>query len=446
MKKRFLLGALAPVAALSPIAIAVSCGKQPTIEEQFAKLNKEGKLAFIKALDYKGIMSMDEKEELISKLNKDAAQFGSIVWYIKSVEARIAKEAEYSRATAVFDNLMKRAATDGFEYGQNFNTAKQVNNAAADKYIPVIFMDIDETVLQNDYTETFGMLNGGYNGGMKEKNDLKGNRFAVPGAIDFINYVQSKGALVVYNSDMNQSTEVREAVKKNLTNLGVQFVSDFQFWMRGSMPYVAMDGTKVITDEMTKDMSKADLKSLAEKMTFTKTFEATPWRTWTNSNAAYVLGKKVYKTDRMNGLDDNATGWNLKAVDSKSGEAVRLRTLMRIGDNFNDFFDRNSKGKDNDKRTQQYLKTEGMKELFTSVKGAQGLRFVKKADGSYGEFQKTTYWQGYSMVPGNSEYGGWLDPYGYTDTYNNIYKELKGILADPKYQAERTTADIYNEN
>ncbi|ADV34863.1 Uncharacterised protein (plasmid) [Mesomycoplasma conjunctivae] len=50
------------------------------------------------------------------------------------------------------------------------------------------------------------------------------------------------------------------------------------------------------------------------------------------------------------------------------------------------------------------------------------------------------------MVPGNSEYGGWLDSFGYSETYKNIYDELKKILANPKYQAERTIADIYNEN
>ncbi|UUD35526.1 acid phosphatase [Mycoplasmopsis caviae] len=461
MKRKFLFSSLAPLVALSPITIAASCEKDKQenfdfnkltpaeknkfIKEEFAKLNDEGKKALINSIDYKSILSMDEKEALISKLNKDAAQFGSIVWYIKSVEARIAKEAEYARATAVFDNLMTRATTDKFEYNQDFNTKQQVDNASNGNYIPVVFMDIDETVLQNDYTEVYGMLNGGYSGKMKEKNDLQAKRFAVPGAVKFINHVQSKGALVVYNSDMNQSTAVRDALKKNLKNLGIKYVADFQFWMRGSMPYVAVDGTTIISDEMTKNMSKDELKELANKMTFKSDFEATPWRTWTNSSAAEILGKKVYKTDRMNGLDDNDKGWNLSSIDSKSGNAVKLRTLMRIGDNFNDFFDRNSKGKNNGERTNQYLKTEGMRELFTNIKGAEGLKYVKKADGKYGEFKKQTYWQGYSMIPGNSEYGGWLEEFGYGDTYNMIYQELKSILADPRYQSERSESDPNNE-
>nr|AAF15562.1 ORFC1 [Mycoplasmopsis fermentans] len=92
------------------------------------------------------------------------------------------------------------------------------------------------------------------------------------------------------------------------------------------------------------------------------------------------------------------------------------------------------------------LKTQTWENYSQIINGAPGLRFVKKTDGKYGEFQKTTYWQGYSMVPGNSEYGGWLDSFGYSETYKNIYDELKKILANPKYQAERTIADIYNEN
>ncbi len=125
----------------------------------------------------------------------------------------------------------------------------------------------------------------------KEKNDLKANRFAIPGAVEFINYVHENGGLVFYNSDMNQSTAVRDAVKENLKKVGVKFVQDFQFWMRGSMPYLAENEAE-ISDEKTKDLSDDSLKKLANKLKFTTEYRETPWITWTNSSACLQTWQK----------------------------------------------------------------------------------------------------------------------------------------------------------
>lgn len=47
------------------------------------------------------------------------------------------------------------------------------------------------------------MINGGYSGIEKEKNDFKDNRFVILGVVEFINYVYENGGLVFYNLDMN---------------------------------------------------------------------------------------------------------------------------------------------------------------------------------------------------------------------------------------------------
>nr|WP_307914806.1 hypothetical protein [Mycoplasmopsis bovis] len=36
-------------------------------------------------------------------------------------------------------------------------------------------------------------------------------------------------------------------------------------------------------------------------------------------------------------------------------------------------------------------------------------------------------------MPGNAEYGGWLDKLGYGNVYN-LYKEILNILKNTKYQ------------
>ncbi|UUD36802.1 5'-nucleotidase, lipoprotein e(P4) family [Mycoplasmopsis californica] len=444
----FLSGITASVLPLMPLAISCNPAEQKSektfdeltpseklkfIEEKFNKLDENDKKKFLnnsKAL--KELLTQDEIHTLIDELNKDAAQFGSIVWYIKSAESLIGKEQAFAYATKAFDELKANPTSKTvFDFSQNFNTAQKVDNPAPGLSIPVVFMDIDETVLQNDYTEAFGMLNGGYSGDMKETNDLKAKRFAVPGAVDFINHVQENGGLVIYQSDMNQSTAVVEAVKQNLKNVGVKYVENFQFWMRGSMPYVAENETD-ISDEKTKNLSEAQLKELAKKTKFTTDFSPKPWRTWTNSKAAYILGKLVYKTDRMQGTDSNTNGWDFSQEDSKSGDKVKTLTLMKIGDNFNDFFDRLSKGKANDERNKIYTENKKLQALFTTT-NANAL--VAKKDGeSYILEEVTNRPNAYILIPGNSEYGGWLDPYGYKNTFKNLYEELKAILADKKYE------------
>lgn len=455
--KKLILSTAMPLSVM-PIVLSAGCGSSASAED-FKKLSKEDqekvlkdlykslspedKYKFIEGLDPKKSLTPDQKEQLISYLNKDAGNFGGIVWYIKSVESYISKWATYQNAIKTFDKL-KAANAEKFDFSQNFNAAQKVVRAAGGKSVPVIFMDIDETVLQNDYTETYGMLNGGYNGTMKEKNDVKAVRFALPGVVDFINYVQEHGGLVFYNSDMNQSTEVRDKVKENLTKVGIKYVADFQFWMRGSMPYVA-ENEADITDEKTKDMKSSDLEGLAKNLKFTDKFADTPWRTWTNSKAAYTLGKKVYKTDRMNGLDDNKEGWNLKSADKKSDEKVVLKTIMKIGDNYNDFFDRMSKKKSNDDRVTSFLKTEvegaKMQTLFT-IDGGTGIRYVYDKTTNKWKWEKLDYTQAFVMVPGNCEYGGWLDEFGYEDTYYNLYQALKSILNDKRYQNGPTQEDV----
>ncbi|ADR25120.1 HAD family acid phosphatase [Mycoplasmopsis bovis] len=371
-------------------------------------------------------LSDDEVHYLISELNKDVGTFGGVVWYISSVESLIGKEQSYKFAKLAFDKL-KESNKDKIDFGKKFMDNTSKIEADSNKSLPVVFMDIDETVLQNDLTEASAMINGGYSGATKEKNDLKANRFAIPGAVEFINYVHENGGLVFYNSDMNQSTAVRDAVKENLKKVGVKFVQDFQFWMRGSMPYLAENEAE-ISDEKTKDLSDDSLKKLANKLKFTTEYRETPWITWTNSSAAYRLGKKVYKTDRMEALDKNNEGFKLMG-DKK----VPLKTIMKIGDNYNDFFDRISKGKTNKERVDSYRSKELEINKYFDINGADVKHTVKK-DNKYTLEKVPNPWkQVYVLVPGNAEYGGWLDKLGYGNVYN-LYKEILNILKNTKYQ------------
>nr|WP_307934693.1 hypothetical protein [Mycoplasmopsis bovis] len=70
---------------------------------------------------------------------------------------------------------------------------------------------------------------------------------------------------------------------------------------------------------------------------------------------------------------------------------------------------------------------------YFDINGADVKHTVKK-DNKYTLEKVPNPWkQVYVLVPGNAEYGGWLDKLGYGNVYN-LYKEILNILKNTKYQ------------
>ncbi|VEU78269.1 HAD family acid phosphatase [Mycoplasmopsis columbinasalis] len=459
-KKLILTGSTVLAGALPFTMIACNNSKpDQDINAQFASLSNDEKKRFITDAISEFELENDAKADLINTILKDAGTYGAVIWYIKSVESYLGKVQAYEQAKFGLDNLRKPAdtvstpeSTDSivqFDWSQNFNTAQKVDDPASDKVIPVVFMDIDETVLQNDYTEAYAMLNGGFKTEVKETFDAKGFRREVPGAVDFINYTQEHGALVMYNSDTNLSKTTLEGIKKNLKALGVKYVADFQFWMRGAMPYTPKNAAD-LTDEKTKNLSADEAKALAKNTTFTKEFNKTPWKAWENWKVAEAIGRSIYKNDRMNAVDNNTNGWDFNQTDNKSGKNVKLKVVMKIGDNFNDFFDRRTKGLSNEDRKKVYLEeTNGALMKLFALGGSKGLSFdyesaqkddfddKNKLKDPKKFWKNLSYNQAYVMIPGNAEYGGWAEPYGYGE-FKKFYEAMKKIAETPDYQKAPT--------
>ena len=86
---------------------------------------------------------------------------------------------------------------------------------------PAIIVDVDETVLDNTAYEARMILDGtkypeGWVSWGKEAAAAE-----VPGAKDFLNYAASKGVTIFYVT--NRVVELKEATKKNLTELGIHW-------------------------------------------------------------------------------------------------------------------------------------------------------------------------------------------------------------------------------
>lgn len=118
---------------------------------------------------------------------------------------------------------------------QSFNYAKialdmQVAQTTSDKPMAVVF-DIDETVMDNSYFEANLIeTNTSYTKeNWKEWSDME-CATAIPGAIEFINYVMSKDIEIVYIS--NRRDNELDASIANMEKLGFPEVSRDNFYFR----------------------------------------------------------------------------------------------------------------------------------------------------------------------------------------------------------------------
>ena len=134
----------------------------------------------------------------------------AVLWMQRSVEYK---------ASAVTAFALARLRLDQALADRRWTAAPKEQTGAYESLPPAIIVDIDETILDNS----------GYQAWMALKDttfDAKTwNAFvntvsssAIPGAVDFVTYAQSKGVTVFYVS--NRTAEEEEPTRKNLTKLG----------------------------------------------------------------------------------------------------------------------------------------------------------------------------------------------------------------------------------
>ncbi len=275
-------------------------------------------------------------------------------WYTGSAEMKAMARTQYKAAEAMFDDLKEQ---DGFQTDKVDAATGAVSNTDADKAIPVVFMDIDETVLSNISYQNYNIINNKTYSPKTWENWITSEQATeIDGTIDFIEHVWEGGGVVMFNSDRPQS--FRQSTKNNLIKEGLdeQYLNDWVFWMKGIDP----------TEE----------------------------KPWTIDDNDWV-----HKEIRMTTMNDTAGGYDLSAY-TDSGDKVALKTIMRIGDNLDDFNDNASKHKLNTERTKIY---EGhISDNFGSTE-TPGKKYDAKTD----TWTDAEWNEGYVLLGGNSAYGGW---------------------------------------
>jgi len=166
---------------------------------------------------------------------------------------------------------------------QAFNVAKIAFDSAKSQNIsnPAVIVDLDETVLDNSpYQASLIGTDEGFNSKSWNQWILAEQTLAVPGAIQFINYVNGNGCKVFFVSNRGESStketnnnDLEIATMKNMEKLGFTGVSEETLLLKG---------------EFTKD-------------------------------------------------GDTAKQWRMEAVTNGQADGVKYNVVIFMGDNLNDF-------------------------------------------------------------------------------------------------------------
>lgn len=316
------------------------------------------------------------------------------VWYTGSAEMQAMAITEFNQAKVMFDKLK---AQSGFETDKVDKTTGVVSNTSNDKSVPVVFMDIDETIINNVAYQNYNIIhNKNYSPDSFGKWVKSAQGREIPGAVSFINYVWDHGGVVMYNSD-RLDFPWRDATRQNLIKLGInkKYLPDWTFWMQGINPS---------TDK--------------------------PWANQKLAESKMVKTKKETRMDSMNKKDTYDLS-GMPETQTSSRNAVSLKTIMRIGDNIDDFNDLATRGKLNSER-REVVKDHIGKNFGTT----NSLGEIYDPNGSPKKWIDESWNEGYVLMGGNCTYGGW-EPGIDSDWWGKTAKEKreamiqKGLKAYP---------------
>uniref|UniRef100_UPI000482A6BC HAD family acid phosphatase n=1 Tax=Mycoplasma leonicaptivi TaxID=36742 RepID=UPI000482A6BC len=299
----------------------------------------------------------------------ESVRYLANIWNTVSAEKDAMSYTLYSSAMKQFDELVNNQS-NVFEKDKVVVDAQgnvTIKNTTEGKAIPVVFMDIDETVLNNYSFQNWLVANQKtftpalWDAFVQDKQARK-----IAGALEFIDHVWKNGGVVMFNSNREQENQLAPT-RENLVSEGLNanYLADWTFWMQGV------------------DLSNAK-----------------PWTAIKKD----VNGKRVKteKEERMNLV--NSKKWDLTTQGKNFGNSVALKTVMRVGDNFDDFNDISSAHKLNGERNQTL---EDTKKLFGNFDvNVKGIKYEKDAQGNV--VKSNEDWaESYVLIGGNASYGGW---------------------------------------
>ncbi len=222
---------------------------------------------------------------------------------------------------------------------QAFNVAKLTFDTAKSKNInrPAIIVDIDETVLDNSPYQA-GLLNSNNGFQLTTWNQwIKVEKAqAVPGAVEFVNYVNKNGGKVFFISNRDESS-----AKNAKTN-------DLEIATMNNLKSVGFMGV----------------------------------------NEQTVLLKGEF-TKQIDGKENTSKQWRVEAIKNGSADGKRYTVIALIGDNLNDFDE--TIGKNNQQRRDYVDKNRKDYGMFNITKGIVKPAYIAIPNPMYGNWETGIY-------------------------------------------------------
>ena len=221
---------------------------------------------------------------------------------------------------------------------QAFNIAKVSFNSAVLSRInePAIIVDLDETILDNSpYQASLIGSNKGFEGKTWDQWIKAEQTLAIPGAIDFINYINANGGKVFFISNRGVSSinskinDLEISTKRNMIRLGFEGVNEQSLLLKGK---------------------------------FTKT---------------------------INGRTDTSKQWRIDAVSNGQVDGINHNVVILIGDNLNDFADISKN--DNVVRKEFVTKTKEQQGILVMTSDGFQPAYITLPNPIYGDWENGLY-------------------------------------------------------
>ncbi|MFV8471681.1 HAD family acid phosphatase [Mycoplasma sp. B6188] len=371
--------------AIAPVAAVVSCND--TESKKVEELTKEiEKIKADKAAVEGQLQAAVDRYNTVSLASSNA-------WNSISAEKEAMGREVYAEATRLFDKMITQpnVALDKV----NKTGEKVTVTATADnQFIPVVFMDLDETVLNNFAFQNYLVThNTFFSPALWGDFVSQAISTEVAGAIDFIKHVWDKGGVVMFNSNRDQGPQIQPSLD-NLVKLGLdaKLMPDWIWWMQG--------------------MDKVDAKTFDQA----------------HRNV------RVSKEERMHWINTHKL-----SIDNVQAQ---FKVVMRVGDDISDFNDNFSKLPNiTNKEVVAALKN---KELnYGKLFGNDSLD-VKSVyyDAAKKAWENEDFAASYVLIPGNTSYGSWVKQAVGSSKFDfnkiNQLLEKEGWLFTPKASTTNT--------
>ncbi|MFV8418791.1 HAD family acid phosphatase [Mycoplasma sp. Sp33II] len=384
-------------AAVLPI-VASSCSntedtdKIKKLEGQVKELQAglESKTTELATAKSEAEQSKKTADDLLSRRGM-TQEITSDLWNSFSSEKYVTGLQTYRLAKMAFDAMITQ---ENVSLKSVNTTGDTITVSATDegKFVPVVWMDLDDTVLNNFLYQNWSVVTNQTEFSSSDWTKYVNTATAkeVAGAIEFIKYVWSKGGVVMFNSNRKQVTEMAGTVK-NLEILGLEkkYMPDWIWFMAGE--------------------NKVSAQS--------------PY-SFTNRNV------KVSKEERMTYVNKNKL--------TIGENQVQFKSVVRIGDDISDFNDNFTKRSVDGKFMTAAQVIDGLKSSDTTY-GKLFANTDVKVKGTYFN-TKTSKWEpeaqseSYVLVSGNESYGTWvrhLMDGDYSINYDKAIKLLSSWQFDP---------------